>query len=638
MASRHAGAARDALMAALGPSPLELSEGRLSRLRAAFPLPREQRVIWADAEFDLRPSGVALTEAGVFIRTNAGILDALRRPDPEALSPEQARRWARYHSGRAVLIHYAWADFDAAWFAGDSEAENPALLVEPQCARRFIEACRAIADAPERAAGAVVSAELRPRGESGVRAGALAGAELESAQSAVFVGQRARANTTSGHGEMAEEAITMLDRLSGLDARVVGRDNARDGADRWVSGEYIQTKYYRSARGSMEACFDAETGLYRYMRDGAPMQLEVPSDQYAQVLEGFRKKIEQGRVPGVTDPAAAEEIVRRGRLSYRQAVNLTRPGTIESLLYDARTGAVSCACAMGLSFVATLFLRYRETRDWRASIRGGLGVGAQVFGLSFLQHILISQFARTPMADAAAGAIEALLDRAEAAPALMDALCALAGQSGVAQATALGRIARMLGGRLAGGAFSLAVFSIPDTYRLAARKISGAQFAKNMGVTLGSLAGGTGGAIAAGAAAAKISAAAGTAILPGVGTAVGFAGGLAGGMLGAKLADLLADILHEDDAERYARLFNAYLAEMMGEYLLDGAEMDALIDDLNAVEPERFRALYASLNRAERQEALIRNFLTPRFERVAAARARFRLPTDAQIAEALAAD
>src|SRR5699024_6308324 len=45
MASRHAGAARDALMAALGPSPLELSEGRLSRLRAAFPLPREQRVI-----------------------------------------------------------------------------------------------------------------------------------------------------------------------------------------------------------------------------------------------------------------------------------------------------------------------------------------------------------------------------------------------------------------------------------------------------------------------------------------------------------------------------------------------------------------------------------------------------------------
>lgn len=31
---------------------------------------------------------------------------------------------------------------------------------------------------------------------------------------------------------MAEEVINMLDRLHGFDAKVISRDNAKDGADR----------------------------------------------------------------------------------------------------------------------------------------------------------------------------------------------------------------------------------------------------------------------------------------------------------------------------------------------------------------------------------------------------------------------
>lgn len=61
------------------------------------------------------------------------------------------------------------------------------------------------------------------------------------------------------------------------------------------------------------------------------MQLEVPKDQYERVLQGFERKIKQGKVPGVTDPKEARKIVRKGRLTYNQAVNLTKPGTIESL-------------------------------------------------------------------------------------------------------------------------------------------------------------------------------------------------------------------------------------------------------------------------------------------------------------------
>lgn len=118
----------------------------------------------------------------------------------------------------------------------------------------------------------------------------------------------------------------------------------------------------------MEACFRPENGEYRYMNDGQPMQLEVPKDQYQKVLEGFKKKTEQGKVPGVTDPNEAKNIVKEGRLTYQQAVNLTKPGTIESLAYDAATGVVTCSCALGITFVTTVFLAWRKTGNINQAI------------------------------------------------------------------------------------------------------------------------------------------------------------------------------------------------------------------------------------------------------------------------------
>ena len=53
------------------------------------------------------------------------------------------------------------------------------------------------------------------------------------------------------------------------------------------------------------------TGLYRYIDgDGNPMQLEVPADQHTKAIESMRTKIKEGRVPGVTDPDDAENLIR----------------------------------------------------------------------------------------------------------------------------------------------------------------------------------------------------------------------------------------------------------------------------------------------------------------------------------------
>ena len=50
----------------------------------------------------------------------------------------------------------------------------------------------------------------------------------------------------------------------------------------------------------------------------------VPKDQYKEALAHMRAKISEGKVPGVTDPDAANSIIRKGNLTYEQSQNLKK--------------------------------------------------------------------------------------------------------------------------------------------------------------------------------------------------------------------------------------------------------------------------------------------------------------------------
>lgn len=60
---------------ALGDLPLKLTDNKAKQIKNVFPIPREQNILWADAEFDLRPSGIVATDKGLFIRTNVSMFD-----------------------------------------------------------------------------------------------------------------------------------------------------------------------------------------------------------------------------------------------------------------------------------------------------------------------------------------------------------------------------------------------------------------------------------------------------------------------------------------------------------------------------------------------------------------------------------
>lgn len=624
----------ETVIRALGSSPVELSPSKLSQIHSCFPIPREQFVFWADAEFDLRPSGIVVTSSGVFIKTNVGVFESSFKTGKRKVSDSKTEK----NTSVSNLFFYNWCDFDPSWFMSDSPEENTALLVEPQCSQRFISVCRSMSkEISERDR---TTPELEPDipSEEMVKPALISAATVESAQSAVFVEQKAAINTPAGHGEMAEEAINMLDRLHGLDAKVVGRNNAKDGADRMIGNDiFIQTKYYNSARGSLEACFNPETGNYRYMHEGKPMQLEVPKDQYQRVLEGFKQKIKAGKVPGVVDPAEAEQIVRKGRLTYKQAVNLTKPGTIESLQYDAITGAVVCSCAFGITFVATVFLSYRKTGDLKEAVQAGMAAGLQVFGLSFIQHMLVSQIARISLAKSLIGPSQFVVGKigTQASASIVNGIRALSGKSAIYGTAATKHLAKILRSNVVTSALTFVVFSVPETYKLSTRKISGAQFAKNMSVLAGSIVAGAGGAVGAGVAAAKVGALAGTGVAPGVGTVVGIAGGFVGGVIGAKTVGVVGDILHENDIEKYSRLFNAYISVLSNEFLLDESEVDSLVANLDTIKPKEFKKLFEDISKATEQELVIREFLEPRFNSITNARAQFEMPSNEDFSGAI---
>ena len=64
-----------------------------------------------------------------------------------------------------------------------------------------------------------------------------------------------------GHGFAAERAEHINDLYHGNEAKILGDDNIKDGADRLVNGAEIQSKYCQNGAACFRECF--ERGKYR---------------------------------------------------------------------------------------------------------------------------------------------------------------------------------------------------------------------------------------------------------------------------------------------------------------------------------------------------------------------------------------
>lgn len=333
-------------------------------------------------------------------------------------------------------------------------------------------------------------------------------------------------HTKGGHGFAMEDAHALHDRQCGRSVDQCGRSNELNGADRIVNGQPIQTKCCGSASRTFSSGFDSATGLYRY----AGQKFEVPSDQYAEVVQRMRQAITDGKVPGVNDPNQATNIVVKGRYTYAQAQKIAKAGNLESIKFDIRVQASACAFACGISGGIAFIIAKCNGESTGDALKIAAKSGLQSAGVVMLGGVAAQQFLRTTIGrNCAAAATRAVRPMMQSAmknelgkSVITKTASAVFGKNvtGAAAANVLTKAVRT--NFIVSGAMAVAT-TVPDMIKLGRGKISGAEFCENAACNVSSVGGGWAGA--------STGAAIGSMVCPGIGTAIGgLLGGIAGGL------------------------------------------------------------------------------------------------------------
>jgi len=363
------------------------------------------------------------------------------------------------------------------------------------------------------------------------RAGVLGGTAVNVGAHVKDIQLNQMVSGTKGHGVAAEYANNLNDKIKNplKSVRQLGQNNAKNGPDRMVGAQNIQTKYYQSASGSVNAGFGSN-GMYKYVNaNGSPMQLEVPKDQYAEALTKMKRKIADGKVSGISDPEQAKNIIRRGSVSYKDSLAIAKGGNVKSIYADLRDGAVQSLAAGGVSFVIIFAQAKWSGKDTSEAAKLAGAAGLKTVAMGAVVSAGSQQFAKI-------------------------ATRRLAEDAGKKVA------AEQLASR-ASFAISLAITLGPGAFDALSGRISLKQFTKDALVAGGGVAGGA----AAGAAMGSV--------VPGVGNLVG---AVVGGAVASIAAKKALDHFMEDDAiEMFAELKEEFMDTAFATSI-NGAEFDRL--------------------------------------------------------------
>ena len=440
-------------------------------------------------------------------------------------------------------------------------------------------------------------------------------------------------NARQGHGFAAEQGNNLIDKATGKRVKVVGGDNAKNGADRMIFGRngkniIIQDKYYKSAAQGIDACFDKETGMFRYMdADGHPMKIEVPKDQYDDAVKALKQKISDGKIEGVTDTKEASNIIRKGNLTYEQAKNITKAGNIDSVTYDAANGCIVAAPAVGISFAidyAVCKFNGQSTEDAvKSAALNGLKTGTVVFAT----YVISSQLKKITVNGG--NIIKAMQPASEAVVKRLGKGCTNAlVQMGKSSSTAVTTTAkatetaaRVLSNQVVVDGVLIVVLTTGDVINLFRGRISKEQLLKNLCVTAISVGAGTAGSIAGGAI--------GSLIAPGAGTAIGsIAGGAATGTATGWISEKALSRYYEGDATQMYNIISDEFKIMADDYLINEDEGNAITTSLSKkLDDKTLKDMYASKDRKK----FARKLMKPLFEEKIKERKPIKMPSVEEI-------
>ena len=381
----------------------------------------------------------------------------------------------------------------------------------------------------------------------------------------------------SGHGFAAEDANNINDILRGITAEVIGASNELNGPDRVVNGVFLQSKYYQSASKTVAAAFDSNSGDYRYVKQ----VLEVPKDQWEDCVKFMRKRIEQGKVPGIKNPADAEKIVRQGSVTYQQAKNIARAGNIDSLIFDAKTQIVTSISVFPISFAVTFAHSRWRGESIKDATMAALGCAVLSGSTMILTGVVSAQLLRTGIGSFGATSVRNGVQAISRTPAGREVARQLATVSlgkSIAGGAAVNHVSRLLRTNAITAAVAAVVTSTPDFYRAVfKRSISWQQFAKNTAINTTGVVTGTAG---------WIGGAAVGSIFPGIGTVAGgliggIVGSLGAGIAGTTAAKSLADKFVKEDSEHLVELLQKEIGQLASKYMLTEDELESILTEID---------------------------------------------------------
>ena len=402
-----------------------------------------------------------------------------------------------------------------------------------------------------------------------------------------------RFNGRQGHGYAAEQGNNLYDTINGRNAEILGDDNAKNGPDRMVDGQLIQTKYCQNANASVNSGF--KNGKYRYLdSNGNPMQLEVPSDQYDEAIRIMEEKIRKGQVPGCKNPKDASKIIRKGNITLKQAINIAKAGTVESLVFDAVHGAVIGLSAAGISSTIILARALWNGEDLDTALDIAMYSGIQAGGITFVTSVISSQITKTSVSNLL---IEPSNELVKLLPSTVrkQLLAAIRDGAPIYGAAASKNLAKLLRGNFITQVVTVLVLSSNDIFHYAQGKISGKQLFKEVTTLVSGLIGGGVGGV----------------LLAPLGPVGVIIGGIIGTGLSSEAMRRLLNQFIEDDAVKLIEIVNRRLTILANDYLLSKCELDLVVEVLRGcLVYSKLLEMYASKDRIIFADELVEKCIT----------------------------
>ncbi|EPB9958723.1 ESPR-type extended signal peptide-containing protein [Escherichia coli] len=289
-------------------------------------------------------------------------------------------------------------------------------------------------------------------------------------------------------------------------------------------------------------------------------------------LNGGEQWMHEGAIPGVTDPAEASRLIRRGHLTYTQARNITRFGTIESVTYDIAEGSVVSLAAGGISFALTASVFWLSTGERDAALQTAAVQAGKTFTRTLAVYVTTQQLHRLSV-------VQGMLKHIDFSTASPTVRLALQKGTGAGNISALNKVMK---GTLVTSLALVAVTTGPDMIKMLRGRISGTQFIRNLAVASSGVAGGAVGSVAGGILFSPLGP---------FGALTGrVVGGVLGGMIASAVSGKIAGALVEEDRVKILAMIQEQVTWLAGSFLLTGHEIENLnanlarVIDQNALE------------------------------------------------------